>query len=170
MMVKNLQNEDLCSIGVKIADWLAQDEAVQEYCRENFGRLLTVYVAPPEAWMPREDSAPYAFIHGLAKSEGANITQAEYQCCLCIGVSVDKADNAVTGSGVIVDPGVQRTSELMSLLQDALYRYGGEDGCTPPAIVEQSVATCVGDSATHWEGFMAAVWRLPITIGGQYHF
>lgn len=166
-MVTNLQNEDLTAVGALLADHLAADTAINDYCIEHFNRAPTIIVGPPEMYLPGEDEGPYIFIHDFAKSEGATITQAVYQCIFAVGIVTDE-EYATTDSGVIVLTGQQRTSELMTLVQDALYRY--KNGCQPPNTVEQNMPSLPDANKSHWIGFIAAIWELPISIGGQNHF
>lgn len=166
-MIDYLQNEDLCSIGVKIADHIATDDTIKTYCQAHFGKELTIFVGPQEATIPDELQAPFLFIHGFEKSEGSNITQAQYQCMISVGIVADES-NATTATGVVVYAGQQRCSELMTLVQDSLYRYKG--CCQPPAVVEQMLPGITGDNLDCWQGFMIAQWDLPISIGQQNHF
>lgn len=166
-LVNYLQNEDLCSVGVKLAAHIAADAPLKAYCQEHFGKDLTIIVGPPEADMPLDTNAPYLFIHDFGKSEGATIIKAVYECVFSLGIDLDE-ENATSAAGVIVYAGQQRTSEMLTLLQDALYRYKG--GCQPPTKVEQLMPGMPGDNTQHWEGFLSAVWELDIYTGGQNHF
>lgn len=173
-MIDYLQNEDLCSVGAKLGDHIAADEAIKAYCQKHFGKDLTIYVGPQEAMLPQETEVPFLFIHDFQKSEGANITKAMYQCMFSVGVVVQYQPKQIenissqTDNGVIVFEGQKLCSELMSLVQDALYRYKG--GCQPPTTIEQMIPGVAGDNLGFWEGFMAAVWELDISIGQQNHF
>lgn len=173
-MIDYLQNEDLCSVGAKLGDRIAADEAIKAYCQKHFGKDLTIYVGPQEAMLPQETEVPFLFIHDFQKSEGANITKAMYQCMFSVGVVVRYEPGHLqscctqTDNGVIVFEGQQLCSELMSLVQDALYRY--KDGCQPPTTIEQMIPGVAGDNLGFWEGFMIAQWDLPISIGQQNHF
>lgn len=173
-MIDYLQNEDLCSVGAKLGDHIAADEAIKAYCQKHFGKDLTIYVGPQEAMLPQETEVPFLFIHDFQKSEGANITKAMYQCMFSVGVVVQYQPKQIenissqTDNGVIVFEGQQLCSELMSLVQDALYQY--KDGCQPPTTIEQMIPGVAGDNLGFWEGFMAAVWELEIPIGQQNHF
>ncbi len=173
-MIDYLQNEDLCSVGAKLGDHIAADEAIKAYCQKHFGKDLTIYVGPQEAMLPQETEVPFLFIHDFQKSEGANITKAMYQCMFSVGVVVQYQPKQIenissqTDNGVIVFEGQQLCSELMSLVQDALYQY--KDGCQPPTNIEQMIPGVAGDNLGFWEGFMAAVWELEIPIGQQNHF
>ena len=137
-LISYLQNEDLCSIGAKLAAHIAADQELARYCDMHFG-----------------------------KAEGAAINAASYECVFSLGLDVDE-ENAELQPDVIVYAGQQRTSEMLTLLQDALYRYKG--GCQPPTAVEQLMPGLPGNNSRHWEGFLTAVWTLDISIGGQNHF
>lgn len=166
-MINYLQNEDLCSIGVAVAEHLAKDEGIEEFCQAHFGTSLKLFVGPPEAALPGEPLTPYVFIHDLSKAEGASVTEHKYQCILSVGISTTEED-ASTESGVVVFSGQQRTSELMTLIQDSLNRYN--DGCNPPSYLEQSIPSLPGNNPEHWEGFIVAQWLLNTPIGKQNHF
>lgn len=166
-LISYLQNEDLCSIGAKLAAHIAADQELDRYCDMHFGKNLTIIVGPPEAYMPQDINAPYLFIHDFGKAEGAAINTASYECVFSLGLDVDE-ENAELQPDVIVYAGQQRTSEMLTLLQDALYRYKG--GCQPPTAVEQLMPGLPGNNSRHWEGFLTAVWTLDISIGGQNHF
>lgn len=173
-MIDYLQNEDLCSIGAKLGNHIAADGAIKTYCQKHFDKDLTIYVGPQEAMLPQETEVPFLFIHDFQKSEGANITKAMYQCMFSVGVVVPyepgnlQSCSTQTDQGVIVFDGQKFCSELMSLVQDALYRY--KDGCQPPTTIEQMIPGVAGDNLGFWEGFMAAVWELEMPIGQQNHF
>ena len=166
-MINYLQNEDLCSIGVAIAEHLAKDEALNDFCHTHFGEALNLFVGPHEAALPSDNLTPYVFVHDLSKAEGAAVTEHKYQCVLSVGISCSE-ENATTDSGVIVFAGQQRTSELMTLIQDALNRY--DNGCNPPGYIEQSIPSLPGNNPDHWEGFIVAQWVLSTPIGRQNHF
>lgn len=166
-MINYLQNEDLCQIGVKIADHIAADEAIADYCNNHFGKRITVYVGPPEAALPGTADAPYLFVHDLSKSEGASTNQHKYQCVFAAGIEISEAD-AKTDTSVVVFAGQQRLSELMTLIQDALYRY--RKGCFPPSYIEQSIPGLPGDNIGHWEGFMVAQWSIETPLGKRVIF
>ena len=159
--MNRFQNEDLTAIGVKLGDHLAKDTVLRDYCQKFFARPLNITVGPQEDEMPSEGSTPYVFLHDFSKSEGAMNTKPAYQIVFCIGTTVEP-DDAVTGEGVIVAAGMQRTSELMTLIQAALYKYGdnGRAECNPPTVIEQQGPQMVGNSPIHWEGFLVAVWQL----------
>ena len=70
-LVSYLQNEDLCSVGVKLGDSLAADPSLKTYCEAHFGRILNIFVGPPEAYIPEDGDTPYLFLHDFSKSEGA---------------------------------------------------------------------------------------------------
>ena len=159
-MINYLQNEDLCSIGVAIAEHLAQDEALHNFCHTHFGAALNLFVGPPEASLPSDNLTPYVFVHDLSKAEGAAVTEHKYQCVLSVGISCSE-ENATTDSSVIV-------FELMTLIQDALNRY--DNGCNPPSYLEQSIPSLPGNNPDHWEGFIVAQWVLSTPIGRQNHF
>ena len=159
-MINYLQNEDLCSIGVAIAEHLAQDEALHNFCHTHFGAALNLFVGPPEASLPSDNLTPYVFVHDLSKAEGAAVTEHKYQCVLSVGISCSE-ENATTDSSVIV-------FELMTLIQDALKRY--DNGCNPPSYLEQSIPSLPGNNPDHWEGFIVAQWVLSTPIGRQNHF
>ena len=67
-LVNYLQNEDLCSIGAKLAAHIAADQEVARYCDVHFGKNLTIIVGPPEAYMPQDINTPYLFIHDFGKA------------------------------------------------------------------------------------------------------
>lgn len=173
-MIDYLQNEDLCSIGAKIGDHIAADEAIKTYCQKHFGKDLTIYVGPQEAMLPQDTEVPFLFVHDFQKNEGASITKAMYQCMFSVGVVVPyepgniQSCSTQTDKGVIVFDGQKLCSELMSFVQDALYQY--KDGYQPPTTIEQMVPGITGDNLGFWEGFMIAQWDLPISIGQQNHF
>lgn len=166
-MIDYLQNEDLCHIGVAIAEHLSKDDAVNEYCSTHFGQKLNLFVGPPEAALPSDNLTPYAFVHDLSKAEGASTNEHKYQCVISVGISTNE-ENSTTDTGVVVFAGQQRTSELMTLIQDALYRYDG--GCTPPSYIEQSIPSLPGNNPDHWEGFIIAQWMMVTPLGRQNHF
>ena len=166
-MIDYLQNEDLCQIGVAVAEHLARDKVLNKFCTNHFGSNLNIFVGPPEAYLPGEASTPYVFVHDLSKAEGASVTEHKYQCVLSVGITTDEQD-ATTDTGVVVFAGQQRTSELMTLIQDALNRY--DNGCNPPSYLEQSIPSLPGNNPDHWEGFIVAQWVLSTPIGRQNHF
>lgn len=166
-LVDYLQNEDLCSIGVKLGTHLATDAAIKTYCEAHFGQSLNIYVGSPEAYIPKAGDTPYLFLHDFSKNEGAGITKAEYECVIKIGIATDEQD-AVTEEGVRIFSGQQRISELLTLIEDALYRY--KNYCQPPTRVEQLTPAPPGNNLAYWEGYLVAVWSLDIPLGGQNHF
>lgn len=166
-MINYLQNEDLCHVGASVADCLAEDAEISAFCQSYFGKELNLFVGPPETALPTDELAPYAFVHDLSKAEGASVTEHKYQCIISVGLNTREED-ATTDSGVVVFAGQQRTSELMTLIQDALYRY--KDGCNPPNYIEQSIPSLPGNNPDHWEGFIVAQWVLSTPIGRQNHF
>ena len=166
-LIDYLQNEDLCSVGVKLGEHLAADQQLIDYCNEHFGKAATIIVGPPEAYMPDADDAPYIFLHDFGKNEGANQTSALYECVVTVGIATDEVD-AISDAGVKIFAGQQRVSEMLTLLQDSLYRY--KDSCQPPAKVEQLMPGMPGNNPQHWEGFLSATWELPLSIGEQNHF
>ena len=166
-MINYLQNEDLCSIGVAIAEHLAQDEALHNFCHTHFGAALNLFVGPPEASLPSDNLTPYVFVHDLSKAEGAAVTEHKYQCVLSVGISCSE-ENATTDSSVIVFAGQQRTTELMTLINDSLNRY--DNGCNHHRHLEQSIPSLPGNNPDHWEGFIVAQWVLLTPIGRQNHF
>lgn len=166
-LVSYLQNEDLCSVGVKLGDSLAADPSLKTYCEAHFGRVLNIFVGPPEAYIPEDGDTPYLFLHDFSKSEGAGVAKAEYQCVIKIGITTDEK-NAVTDKGVQVFSGQQRISELLTLIEDALFRY--KNGCQPPTHVEQLTLAPPGNNLAYWEGYLVAAWTLDLPIGGRNIF
>lgn len=166
-MCSYLQNEDLTSIAVKLGNAICTDEALQAYCQEHFGQRMSVLVGVQEPDLLGEEYAPFCIIHDLGKAEGAERKRHQYQAVFGVGLSVDE-DNATTEGGVIVVAGQQRTSEVLTLIQDALNRYKG--GCMPPTEIEQNVIGMPGNSATFWQGFLLCIWSLDVTIGGKQEF
>lgn len=74
-LISYLQNEDLCSIGAKLAAHIAADQELARYCDMHFGKNLTIIVGPPEAYMPQDINAPYLFIHDFGKAEALPSTR-----------------------------------------------------------------------------------------------
>ena len=166
-MVKNLQNEDLCEISVKLAAHIDSDEAIGAYCEANFGKKLAIYVGMPEALLAGPDNEPYIAIHDLAKAEGARISKATYSCVITVSIQTEE-ECADYGPNIIVSAQHQRLSELMTLVQDALNTYRG--GCQPPSSVESIVVGPPGDNPNHWMGFIAPVWELNLPLGNRIIF
>ena len=166
-MVKNLQNEDLCKIGVKLAAHIDADQAVNTYCEANFGKKLTVYVGMLGALLAGTDSEPYIAIHDFAKVEGAGTSKAMYACIIAVSIQTDE-ECADYGPNVVVSAQHQRLSELMSLIQDSLNTYKG--GCQPPTSVETIVAGPQGDNLNQWTGFIAPTWEISLPLGGKIPF
>lgn len=163
-LMNNLQNEDLTAVAVKIADCIANDQAITEYCVDNFGKAPTIYVGPPEAALPTIDDAPLVFVSDANKNEGLKTT-AEYSAIVEVGLNVTE-ENAMTDSGVIVLVGHQRTSEFLTLIQDALNRYH----CHPPTEVEQYLPGLLGENPNFWQGFMSVTWQLDLPLGRKIEF
>lgn len=166
-MVKNLQNEDLCEISMKLATHIDADEALGEYCETKFGKKLAIYVGMPEALLMDLDDGPYIAIHDFAKIEGARLSKATYSCIIALSIQTEE-ECADYGPNVVVSAQHQRLSELMTLVQDALNTYKG--GCQPPASVETIIAGPPGDNPNHWMGFIAPVWELNLPLGNRIIF
>lgn len=163
-LMENLQNEDLTAVAVEIADCIANDQAIAEYCMNHFGKGLTIFVGPPEAALPTIDDAPLVFVSDVNKNEGLKNT-AEYSAVVEVGLNVLEK-NAMNDSGVIVLVGHQRTSELLTLIQDALNRYH----CHPPTEVEQYLPGLLGENPNFWQGFMSVTWQLDLPLGRKIKF
>lgn len=170
-LVKWAQNEDLAGIGQKLAEHLAKDTALIEWCHKNFGKNQTIVIAPPqEHLLPRVEQTPYIALHDFRKAEG-KVTKARYQCILAIGIDCSSEDMVETGEGILHYAGQMLLSEYMTLIEDALFRYGEAEGnCHPVDKVEAYLAGLVSDNPNHWEGFLYAVWELPICIGSRNIF
>lgn len=159
-----LQNEDLTQVAVKIADCIATDSAIEEYCMNNFNKSASVYVGPPEALLPTEEDTPLIVVNDMSKNEGLK-ESADYSAVIFVGVSVEPSA-VLTEGGAKVLSGHQKVSELLTLIQDALNRYN----CHPPETVEQYLPGLLGESPTLWHGYMAVNWQLDLPIGQQYKF
>lgn len=159
-----LQNQNLTEFAQYWGDVLIGNTALQTYCYTKFGKNFTVVIAPPEHDLPGAEDTPCIFLHNPEKAEGMNQTKCLYSFIISVGITTDDPD-IITAAGTRVMAGQKYMSDILELIQDAVYA-----DCKAPAKIEQGIPALGGANPSYWAGFMSVTWEVDIPLGTTNYF
>ena len=183
-----LQNLDISDTLLSLGIFIKKDEAIKEFCTQNFTKDLSVYVGDfTRQTIPSVADSPYIVLTDFSKKEGQNIDFCEYHVTAIVGLSVDvladymwtnATDTRWTGAEYcewgsppyishenvlmldVFDVGAKFMTLLESIFNDKTKRYRPLSRCetTGPQPLD----------AKHWFGMMELTWRIYQTLGLTY--
>ena len=158
-----LQNLDISDTLLSLGAFIKNDEAVQEFCGQNFDNELSVYVGDfARKTIPSAADCPYIVITDFKKKEGQNIEFCDYYATAYIGVTSD--ESVVDVDGVLMpevyDVGAKFMTLLESIFNDKTKRNRPLSRCETDGPYPLDVR--------HWVGKMELTWRIYQTLGTTY--
>lgn len=154
-MVQTLQLSDIVR---KMCNALRNDQALNDFCEERYGKLLTILVGVNTKQLPAKMDCPFIVISPGSKSEGVGDAEHQYKIsvawCVYNGASV-------TENGVTEYLGVYETDDMGQLIYKALVTLNPDN---PIKHIDYSV-----DGMTNFpqfSGHMEATIVIPVVLGG----
>jgi hypothetical protein len=108
----------LSTIAERWLDVLANDTAISDFCRSNYGKLHTVFLGIPIKQPPDEKDCPYIIINPGTNHEGNEVDERAYSLSVAWSVIDDQA--FVVDGNKVVMPGVKRVDNFGKLIMNAL--------------------------------------------------
>lgn len=107
-------------IMLQLAEDLAVDQELQEWCTANLGKELTIILGLDEDNPPGEEMFPICAVVDLVENRGEDSKYTKYTARLAMGIfdeSIEKKGN------LIVYPGMAKVVDLKHQIQSACFRF-----------------------------------------------
>jgi hypothetical protein len=158
-MVQTLQ---LSTIVRKLCNTLRNDQALNDFCKEKYGKPLTILVAMNTKQLPAKMDCPFVVISPGRKSEGTGDTEHQYTIPVAWCV-YNKA--STTENGITEYLGVYETDDMGQLIYEALVELNPNN---PIKHIDYTVGGMT--SFPQFSGHMEATIVIPIVMGGTINY
>lgn len=161
-----IQNVDLMDAATKVAEYVKQHEAINDFIVEQFGvDKLTVYIGDMlHAQIPRVENTPYLVFYDWEKREGLDVEFCTYKCKIAIGVGCGAREEFVeTENGALVLDAYDVSCKFAQLVIDVI--NSRNDKQRPLSSVEMRGPVVIDADGGHWGTILECTWRIYQTMG-----